>query len=183
MSFEVFSKLAEKYDQWYRENEEVFKKELECVKESVKGKRLLEIGSGTCAFAKELNALALDPALGALKICKSKGVESVLGVAELLPFRSKAFDVSYFVTSLCFVNSVEDSLKEARRVSEEVVVCVIPKESEIAKLYEEKGRRGHEIYKFARFVSRSELKGAGFEEVCDLGWFACLKEKAPRRDA
>ncbi|ALU11753.1 hypothetical protein EYM_04390 [Ignicoccus islandicus DSM 13165] len=176
MSKEAFSRVAERYDRWYQEHEEIFNRELECLRKGVKGKRILEIGSGTGAFAKELGAVALDPALGALKIGKAKGLESVLGVAEKLPFRSKAFDCSYFVTSLCFVDSVEDAIKEAERVSKEVVACIIPKESDVAKLYEEKGRKGHELYKYAHFLSKKRLLEMGFNIVCDLEWFTCLKK-------
>ena len=178
MSIEAFSRLAKRYDKWYEEHEDVFRKELECLKKGIEGERVLEIGSGTGAFAKELNALALDPALGALRMGKTKGLESVLGVAEMLPFRSKAFDASYFVTSLCFVSSVKEALREAERVSRTVVACIIPKDSEVAKLYEEKGRRGHEIYKYAKFLRKEELEELGFEGVCDLGWFSCLKKRA-----
>ncbi len=168
----TFSELAEEYDKWYLENREIYEKELECVKKAVKGKRKLEVGGGTGAFSSPLGAVNLDLAIGALKLAKRKGVECVLGDAKSLPFRSKAFDSSYFVTSLCFTG--KEVLKEAERVSKEVVACIIPKESELARKYEEKGRRGHPIFKYARFLSLEEFEG--WEEVCNLGWFACFKK-------
>ncbi|HIH90788.1 class I SAM-dependent methyltransferase [Ignicoccus hospitalis] len=172
MSFEAFSRLAEEYDSWYKENEGLYREELECVRRAVKG-RCLEVGAGTGAFSAPLGCVALDPALGALRLAKGKGAEAVLGVAEALPFRSSSFDTVAFVTSLCFVQDKERSLKEAKRVGKRVVVCALLKESELVKSYEEKGRRGHPIFKYARFLSREELGSVG-EEVCSVGdFFAC----------
>ena len=172
MSFRAFSELAREYDSWYRENEEVYKKELECVKKLVKGK-CLEVGAGTGAFAAPLGCLALDPALGALKLAKEKGCEAALGVAESLPFRSKSFDSVLFVTSLCFVQDPERALREALRVGKNVGVCALVRESELVKKYIEKGRRGHPIFKHARFFSEKELEALG-DEVCSVGdFFKC----------
>ncbi|UXD21269.1 SAM-dependent methyltransferase [Ignicoccus pacificus DSM 13166] len=176
MSFEVFSQVAEEYDKWYEEKEEIYKKELKCVKKGIQGKRILEVGGGTGAFSSPLGAVNLDPALGALKVAKRKDVEAILGIAEMLPFRSNSFDSSFFVTSLCFVNDVKKALKEAERVSKSVVACIIPKESGLAKKYEERGRKGHPIYKYSKFLSKDQFKDWG--KVCDLEWFACFKYPA-----
>jgi ubiquinone/menaquinone biosynthesis C-methylase UbiE len=173
LSFKAFSELAEEYDRWYEENWELFLKELECVKKAKRGK-CVEVGAGTGAFCSELGCLALDPALNALKIAKRKGCEAVLGVAEALPFRSKAFDSAIFITSLCFVQDREKALKEAERVSSFVGVCALLKESELVKKYEEKGKRGHPIFKYARFLSGRELERLG-ERLCSVGdFFACF---------
>jgi len=171
LSFEPFSSLAEDYDRWYREKREIYEKELECLKSSVKGHKLLEIGGGTGAFSAPLGAVDLDPAPGALRVAKRKGVETVLGVAEALPFRSDSFDASFFVTSLCFIGNPQRALEEAFRVSKRVVACIIPKESDLAKKYEERGKRGHKIYKYAKFLSRKLFEGWS---SCDMGWFACF---------
>jgi len=176
MSFEAFSKLAEEYVKWYERKREIYEKELECVKKAVRGKSL-EIGGGTGAFSFPLGALNLDPALGALKVAKRKRVECVRGIAEMLPFRSKAFETAYLVTSLCFIGDPEGALKEAERVASSVVACIIPKESELAKEYEERGRKGHKIYKHANFLSSKRFDG--WEEFCNLGWFSCYRKISP----
>ena len=175
MSHEAFSRLAEEYDKWYEENEELFERELKCVSKVVKGK-CLEVGAGTGAFASRLGCLALDPALGALRLAKAKGCEAVLGVAEALPFRSNSFDTALFVTSLCFVGDAEEALKEARRVGRSVSVCALLKGSKLVRRYEEKGRKGHPIFKHAKFFSKEELEELVGKEVCSVGdFFACFR--------
>jgi len=173
MSFEAFSKLAEEYDKWYEENEELYKKELDCVRKVV-SEKCLEVGAGTGAFASKLGCVALDPALGALRLAKEKGCEAVRGVGELLPFRSSSFDTVLFVTSLCFVGDQKRALEEALRVGKRISICALLKDSELVKKYEEKGKRGHPIFKHARFLRRDELEKLG-KEVCSVGdFFACF---------
>ncbi len=171
MSWQAFEGIAEEYDKWYKENAEIYEKELECVKEAIKGTKLLDVGSGTGAFCLK-GAIALDPSLSMLKVARKKGCEAVMGIAEMLPFRSKAFDNAYFVTSLCFVNDRDMAISEAKRVAKEVVACILVKDSELVKKYEEKGKRGHRIYKYAKFMKPEELGRI----ICKpFDFFACVK--------
>ncbi len=171
MSWTAFEPIAEEYDKWYEENKEIYEKELECVKKSVKGNKLLDIGSGTGAFCLK-NAIALEPSLSMLKIAKKKGCEAVRGIAEALPFRSNSFDTAYFVTSLCFVGDRRKAIEEAKRVAKNVTACILVKGSELVNKYEEKGRRGHRIYKHAKFMKPEELG----EIVCKpFDFFACVR--------
>lgn len=171
MSWEAFEGVAEEYDKWYEKNKDVYLKELECVGMSVKGKRLLDVGSGTGAFCLK-GTIALDPSLDMIRIAKKKGCEAIRAVAEMMPFRSKAFDTAYFVTSLCFVKNRDKALEEAMRVSKNVVACILVKDSELVKKYEEKGKMGHKIYRHAKFMRPEELG----KVVCKpFDFFACVK--------
>ena len=171
MSWQAFEGIAEEYDEWYEENTEIYKKELECVEESVKGTKLLDVGSGTGAFCLK-GAIALDPSISMLKVAKKKGCEAVRGIAEMLPFRSKAFDSAYFVTSLCFVNDKGKAISEAMRVARGVIACILVKGSDLVKKYEEKGKKGHRIYKHAKFMRPEELG----EVICKpFDFFACIR--------
>jgi len=158
------------------EHLETYLKELECVKKSVGKGRKVEIGGGTGAFSKPLDAIALDLALPLLQIAKKKGIECVLGDAQLLPFRSKSFNESFFVASLCFIDDPKRAIEEALRVSKEyVVACILPRESTLVKDYMKKGSKGHPIYRYAKFLSSKDFEN--WERVCLLEWFQCYKLK------
>ena len=77
----------------------------------------LEVGVGTGRFAGPLGiGFGIDPSLKMLEVAHSRGINVVRGVAERLPFRDSAFDLVLMVTTICFIDDVEASFREARRV-------------------------------------------------------------------
>lgn len=162
---DIFSSLAQSYDLWYdTEGKLIFESELDCVRPFIKdGDRIIEVGAGTGRFAMHFKgAIGLDPSLGALNIAKGRGVKVVCGIGENLPFKSNVFDCVLFVLTLCFVKNSLAAIKEAKRVLKDngrAVICFIPKDSSWARLYEEKKRKGHAVYKNADFYSFEEIEG------------------------
>ena len=64
----------------------------------------LEIGVGTGRFAEALKIrYGVDPAPKMLELARPRGIDTVLGYAEKLPFHNDTFDSVFMITTLCFV--------------------------------------------------------------------------------
>lgn len=75
----------------------------------------LEVGVGTGRFAAPLGVeIGLDPAGSAQ--AQTRGVEAVRGYAERLSFTHGEFRTVLVVETVCFVDDLRESLREARRV-------------------------------------------------------------------
>lgn len=128
----------------------------------------LEVGVGSGRFAEPLGiAFGVDPSLKMLEVARSRGVNVVRGVAERLPFRDSAFDLVLMVTTVCFVDDVEASFQEARRVLRgggRFVVGFIDGESPLGKRL--KTMKDNPFYAEATFYSVEQvvdyLERAGF---------------------
>jgi len=173
----VFDAFAERYDRWYNKpfGRSAFQLERLCIELLCEDLRhpLLEIGVGTGRFAEALGiAYGLDPSSGVLRFAKKRGVTTIKGVGEELPFKDKIFGGVFLIVTLCFLDNPIKALMEARRVlldEGSVILGLILKGSPWASFYEEKGRKGNIFYKIARFYSFEEVKRmmeeAGFKIV------------------
>jgi SAM-dependent methyltransferase len=130
----------------------------------------LEIGVGTGRFAGPLGVpVGVDPSDAMLDRAAARGVQTVKGVAEALPFPDGCFDYALVVTTICFVDSPERMIAEAHRVlapGGTLVIGFIDRESGIGQTY-----LAHQaesvFYREARFHSAREV-----EELLRAGGFA-----------
>lgn len=168
-----FDEQATEYDGWFDDNRAVYLSELEAVRALLPPHaKPLEVGVGTGRFAQPLGiALGVEPSLAMRRIAEGRGIRTVEGVAEDLPFGDGAFDLVLMVTTLCFVDDADQSLREAHRVLSpggHVVVGFLDRATELGRKYEQR-RAKSEFYRLARFFSAEEvlaaLAHAGF---CDL---------------
>lgn len=108
----------ERYDRWFDKHRAAYLSELLALRTFVPPTGLgIEIGVGTGRFAAPLGvALGLDPSEAMLGRAAARGIRTVMGVAEALPFPEQSFDYVLVVTTICFVRSPERMLAEARRV-------------------------------------------------------------------
>jgi len=68
----------------------------------------------------------------------TRGINTVKGIAEALPFPDHSFDYALAVTTLCFVHSPAQMLAEARRVlrpNGALILGCIDRESRIGRQY------------------------------------------------
>jgi len=125
--------------------------------------RGLSIGVGTGILDSQASInVGVDPALNMLKLASSRRIEPVRAVAGYLPFREESFDFALMTVTLCFLDSPEKALLEARRIlrsSGELAVCIIPKDSVWGEEYMKKAEVGHVFYGYAHFYGLSELEG------------------------
>lgn len=169
-----FEEHSDKYDEWFDKNQDAYNAELETVSQVMpplpsKG---LEVGVGSGKFAGPLGiGIGVEPAENMAVKAERLGIRVFRGVAEKLPFPDSEFDFVLMVTTICFVDDVLQSFKEALRVLKpegSLIVGFVDRESELGKTYFD-SRQSSTFYKEATFFSAPEvskyLTDAGFENL------------------
>ncbi len=163
--FEVFDRLASRYDDWFDSTKGrfIFECEKECLRNFVRNEDnlWLEVGVGTGRFADALNiSYGVDPSKAVLRIAKSRGIETCCGYGEQLPFRGASFGGILMVVAICFLDFPSKTFKECFRVLETggmLIVGLVPSGSRWGRLYAEKGDMGHPFYSAAKFYSVRDI--------------------------
>jgi len=162
----TFDRNAEDYDIWYREESGKLAFESEARAIEVLGLKGfgVEVGIGTGVFSLRLDVpLGLDPASRMIKMAKRKGIDVVRAVGESLPIKNNCLDYVLFALTICFLRSLQDSLREAWRVLRprgNIIVGFISQGSEWGKLYSRKKVEGHRFYRYANFYTVEEVEKA-----------------------
>jgi ubiquinone/menaquinone biosynthesis C-methylase UbiE len=167
---EPFEKHMARYEEWFEKNMFTYKSELQAVRlllpESGTG---VEIGVGTGRFAAPLGIrVGVEPSKAMRGMAQKRGIKVIDGVAEALPFQDCLFDFALMVTTVCFVDDIEASFKEASRVIKSggfLINGFVDRNSSLGKAYQQH-RDKNVFYKMATFYSVDEvifyLKKAGF---------------------
>ncbi|MFO7605405.1 MAG: class I SAM-dependent methyltransferase [Desulfurivibrionaceae bacterium] len=168
----AFERHAAEYEGWFDDYHYVYESELEALKLLLpEGGSGLEIGMGTGRFALPLGIeFGVEPAKAMADRARAKKLQVVRGVGEALPFANAGFDKVLFVTSVCFLDSVDRAFQEAFRVVRTggaLLVGFIDKDSFLARKYE-KRKKESLYYREANFHSVKEILGylekAGFRD-------------------
>jgi len=158
-----FDEHSDRYEDWFERNGFVYQSELDAVRKVLPGGFGIEIGSGSGRFAAPLGIrYGVDPSMKMNEIARSRGVEVVCGAAEALPVTDSVFDFVLMVTTVCFVDDIDLSFDEARRVLKptgRLVVGFIDRNSPVGKSYEANKERSV-FYSKARFYSTEEIVAA-----------------------
>ncbi len=169
---EAFEKYSQEYDNWFNKNEEIYQAEIKALKNVLpKDKSGIEIGVGSARFAIPLNIkIGVEPSKKMAKLAQKRGIEVQRGIAEKLPFYKNLFDFVLMVTTICFVDDILKSFKEAYRVLKKegfILVGFIDKNSALGKRYQSKKNKS-KFYSNASFYSTEEvlyfLKKANFSD-------------------
>jgi len=171
---EPFEKYSDAYDEWFEKNRELYDAEVEAIRQLVPwpGANGVEVGVGSGKFAAPLGIqIGVEPSEKMAIKARKQGISVCRGVAEDLPFSDGTFDFVLMVTTICFVDDVIESFREAYRVLKPggcIIVGFVDKESELGRQYADKRDRS-KFYKDATFFSTQEvldyLKEAGFGTV------------------
>jgi len=149
----AFDLIAEEYDRWYEgpEGEAVFAAELQCLRlllGQAQGE-WLEVGVGTGRFAQALGVdTGVDPSPCMLAVASERGIRTVEGTAEELPFSPESFDGVLMALVLCFVTDVERAMGECARVLRiggRLLAGVVPAGSPWGRAYAQRAAQGHPI--------------------------------------
>jgi SAM-dependent methyltransferase len=155
-----FEKYTERYERWFIENKFAYWSELEAVGSLLPSGNGFEVGIGSGKFSKPLGIeYGIDPSLQMLKIAKKLGLKVVKAVGENIPFKDKTFDFCLMVTTICFLEDVNQTFKEILRVLKDkgsVIVGFTDKNSEVGKFYLENKDKSP-FYKPANFFSVEEV--------------------------
>lgn len=162
MSYKPFELYTDEYEQWFKDNKNIFKSELDAIKKVFSDKdKSLEIGIGSGIFAEKLNVdYGIDPSEKMLKYAKKRNISVKKAYAENLPFKDKSFDSTLFITSICFIDNPQKAISEAYRVlSDEgnIIIAFIDRESTIGQNLE-KEKNNSKFYQPAKFFSVEEVK-------------------------
>ena len=156
----VFDTYAEEYEEWFEKNKFTYRSEIEALKKVMPEGKGLEVGVGTGRFAGPLGIdTGIDPSENMVKIAESRGVKTVLGRGEELPFADNEYDFVLLAFTICFVDDPDKVIKEARRVLKskgKIIVGIIDKNSKIGKIYQDKKVKS-KFYDIAKFYSTEEL--------------------------
>lgn len=169
---EAFEKYADSYDKWFEKNNRVYNAEIEVIRQimpSSEGK-WVEVGVGSGKFSEPLGIkTGIEPSEKMAAKAKERGIKVFPGMAEDLPFPDNDFDLVLMVTTICFVDDINRSFQEVRRVLKNggsIIVGFVDKESGLGKEYL-KNRDKSKFYKDAVFFSTEEvlkyLNDAGFD--------------------
>jgi tRNA-Thr(GGU) m(6)t(6)A37 methyltransferase TsaA len=162
----IFDMLTDTYDAWYdsAEGRPLYESELKCLRPLIEDSPgpILEIGVGTGRFAMHFpGATGLDPSQAALLMAEKRGVQTVHGYGERLPFEDEVFGCILIIVTLCFVENPLDVLREAKRVLKKegrIIIGLVPRDSPWGAFYEEKKRAGHPFYSNARFYTLKKIE-------------------------
>jgi len=167
----AFEKYSDEYDAWFEKNPDIYEAELEAIRQLIPspGAEGVEVGVGSGRFAVPLGIkIGVEPSGKMATKAEKRGIRVFPGVAEDLPFSNGGFDFVLMVTTICFVDDIIKSFREAFRVLKPggcIIVGFVDRESELGKKYEKKSGRG-KFYKDAIFFSTEEvleyLEEAGF---------------------
>lgn len=167
----AFEDYSDAYDEWFERNADAYAAELKALRTFLADKNLqgVEIGVGSGKFAAPLGIrIGLEPSEKMAEKARQLGIDVVTGVAEDLPFPDDQFDFVLMVTTICFVDDLEQSFREARRILKPggfIVVGFVDKVSELGKQYQA-NRHKSRFYQEATFFSTPEvldlLQAVGF---------------------
>jgi ubiquinone/menaquinone biosynthesis C-methylase UbiE len=159
---EAFERYSAEYDKWFDNHADLYTAELEAIRRLVPpaGAEGMEVGVGTGRFAVPLGIkIGVEPSEKMASKARLKGIDVHSGIAEELPFSAGRFDYVLLVTTICFVDDVAKSLREAFRVLKTggfIIVAFVDKESDLGKQYSEK-KETSKFYKDATFFSAPEV--------------------------
>jgi len=165
---EAFSRNIQRYELWYEKHEKLYESELGLVSSMGNfGGRSLEVGVGTGRFAHRLGIkFGIDPSIEMLKFALKRGVKSVVGAGEKLPFKSAVFKSILIAITICFVEKPSKVIQESYRVLNaggELLIAFIDRESPWGKFYMKKDSPFYEIARFFTFKEiREILLSSGF---------------------
>lgn len=167
-----FIEHTDQYEEWFETFEPAYESEVAALQSiQPESNRGIEVGVGSGRFAEPLGIeYGIDPARDMLDHAIDRGIGSVMGVAEALPFEDDIADQALIVTTICFVDDLLESLRETARVLEpggSVLLGYIDKESRVGEHYQEI-KDENPFYRDATFYSTDSvldaLDSVGFEE-------------------
>jgi SAM-dependent methyltransferase len=169
-----FDNYSDEYDRWFDENEKAYQSEVLAMKELIPEsfEKGVEIGVGTGRFATRLGIQeGVEPSNAMGEVARDRGLNVIKGKAEDLPLESESYDLAVMVTTICFVDDLEQSFQEAHRILEDggqLVLGFVPGDSEIGQFYK-KNEADDRFYSIANFFTAEEvfaaMESAGFNSL------------------
>jgi len=134
----VFNRYAGEYDRWFETHGAIYREQIALLRRVLsRGGMQLEVGVGPGRFALPLGIRhGLDPSPVFCTLARKRGIETLQGVGEFLPYRADTFDHILMMTVICFMDDPARSFHEAFRVLRpggSLVTAFLEKDGEIAR--------------------------------------------------
>ncbi|MBN1297255.1 class I SAM-dependent methyltransferase [bacterium] len=172
-----FDTHCDEYDAWFDRHHDLYEAELDAIRRLMPPPptRMLEVGVGSGKFAVPLGIdIGIEPSKTMVTRAYQKGIRVCRAGAEKLPFSDGVFDCVLMVTTICFLDDVQEAFTEIFRVLKPQGCCLIgfvDKDSELGKIYVEKQKTSifyhHAVFYSARDVG-AVIRNAGFGNVVYL---------------
>ncbi len=170
---EPFDKHIEEYEQWFTENEGYYKSEIEAVRRFIDDPEgFVELGVGSGLFAEPLGIKrGIEPSRIMAEAARKRGIDVIEGRGEDIPMKDSSCKGILMVTTICFLDDADTTLRECYRVLKKggkIVIGFVDRESPIGKEYL-KIKEKSVFYRDAVFFSTEEilkaLKRVGFKNI------------------
>ena len=146
MGYQRFDEFSTQYDEWFMNNENLFKTELRLVADTLKDSgRILSIGCGSAIFEKSLRdeygiqiIKGIEPSTAMAEIARKRGFEVEIGTGEEADYGKGLYDTVLFNGCPCYMNDLGLALRKAYTAlvpGGRVVVIDVPKESSFGTMY------------------------------------------------
>lgn len=145
MGKQKFDGYADKYDEWFMKNENLFTSELLLYKKvlgDITGKKLLSVGCGSGLFESYIDSSNIDgiePSEDMGRIAEKRGVKVIkYGLIEDVDLPDETYDIIYFNGSSSYMEDLkpiyEKSLKALKK-NGKLILLDVPKESAFGFMY------------------------------------------------
>lgn len=168
---ETFNGLADRYEEWFTNNNQLFQSELALLRDMMPlFSDGLEIGVGTGIFANALGiSKGIEPSEEMAIRAEQRGIMVFREKGESISAPDNSFDLVVMITVDCFLSDLDKTLRETYRILSlggSLIIGFIDKSAPLGKVYEKK-KQNNEFYRHANFHTGDEiiqaLEKAGFE--------------------
>ena len=145
MGKQKFDGYADKYDEWFMKNENLFTSELLLYKKvlgDISGKKLLSVGCGSGLFESYIdnsNIDGIEPSEDMGRIAEKRGVKVIkYGLIEDVELPDEAYDIIYFNGSSSYIENltpVYEKCLKAIKKNGKLILLDVPKESAFGFMY------------------------------------------------
>ena len=145
MEKQKFDGYAEKYDEWFMKNDNLFTSELRLFKKAlgdISGKKLLSVGCGSGLFESYIdssNIEGIEPSEDMGKIAEKRGVNVIqYGLIEDIDLPDEKYDIIYFNGSSSYMEDLAPIYGKCQRALKEggkLILLDVPKESAFGFMY------------------------------------------------
>jgi ubiquinone/menaquinone biosynthesis C-methylase UbiE len=158
----IFDNYVEMYDRWYDEHPRIYQSEVSALEHFVPWYGTgLEVGVGTARFAAPLHIeYGIDPSPEMAHTSAERGINTVIGQGESIPFCDDVFDFVLMATVICFVQDLKQAIKESERVLKSqgtLIIAFIDRESPLGIEYRNDAETSV-IFRHARFHTLDEVR-------------------------
>ena len=140
-----FDGYANKYDEWFMVNDNLFTSELRLYKKvlgDISGKKLLSVGCGSGLFESYIdssNIEGIEPSKDMGEIAEKRGINIIkYGLIEDVDLPDETYDIIYFNGSSSYMEDLtsvyEKSLKAVKKGGK-LILLDVPKESAFGFMY------------------------------------------------